>query len=101
VPKFNTIYTSHIGPNKSLHPFYKGFLASESFGIQCATAVGIDKEPPRAYISKNGRIVAFDFFAPYFPQELLSYCSLHGTIISTCKHGGEVFFCTILESSVP
>jgi hypothetical protein len=47
----------------------------ESSRPQCATTVAINKELPRAYIPKNNKIIAFDFFGLCFPRELLSYCS--------------------------
>jgi hypothetical protein len=53
------------------------------------------------YVSKNGRIEAFDCFVPQFPQELLTGCSVRaiGTLFAKC--GGEMFYCTILKSRVP
>jgi hypothetical protein len=45
---------------------------SESSGHQCATIAIKDKEPLVTYVSKNGRIVAFDFFVPCFPRKRFS-----------------------------
>jgi hypothetical protein len=53
------------------------------------------------HITKNGRIEAFDCFAPRFSRKLLSSYSICVVATLLAERKGEMFGCTVLESTVP